>query len=295
MEAAVRNGAHTRILSLVNGAFSQRFSDIGKACGFEVDEIAVEWGEAHDPDVLRARLEGASYDAVTLVHSETSTGVLNDIAALASVVHDFDDTMVLVDSVTGFGAAELRPDEWGLDFVLTGSQKGFALPPGLAFGVASERMMARAATAPKRGYYFDLEFFAKNHAKDQATTTPALSVLYALEVQLGRMLGEGMLTRWARHEAMAERTWAWVDEMRERGVALEVLAPAGYRSPSVTTVRLPDGIAGPDVTKAVKERGWVIGGGYGKLKPDTIRIGHMGEHTLEELEGVLGIVTEVLS
>ena len=186
MEAAVRNGAHTRILSLVNGAFSQRFSDIGKACGFEVDEIVVEWGEAHDPDVLRARLEGASYDAVTMVHSETSTGVLNDIAALASVVHDFDDTMVLVDSVTGFGAAEARPDEWGIDFLLTGSQKAFALPPGLSFGVPSERMMERAKEAPNRGYYFDLLFFQKNHDKDQSPTTPALSGLYALEAQLER-------------------------------------------------------------------------------------------------------------
>lgn len=295
MEAAVRNGAHSRILSLVNGAFSQRFADIGRACGFEVDEIAVDWGQAHDPDVVRARLEESSYDAVTMVHSETSTGVLNDIPALAAVVRDFEDTMVLVDSVTGFGAAELRPDDWGIDFLVTGSQKGFALPPGLAFGVASERMMERAATAPKRGYYFDLEFFAENHAKDQATTTPALSVLYALEVQLARMLSEGMEARWARHMAMAERTWAWVTEMNERGAGLEILAPEGHRSPSVTTIRLPDGVAGPDVTRAVKERGWVIGGGYGKLKPDTIRIGHMGEHTLEELEGVLGIVAEVLT
>lgn len=295
MEAAVRNGVLTRVLSLVNGAFSQRFADIGRACGFEVDEMAVPWGEAHDPDALRARLSQKSYDAVTMVHSETSTGVLNDIAALSGVVHDFDDTMVLVDSVTGFGAAELRPDDWGLDFALTGSQKGFALPPGLAFGVASERMMARAATAPKRGYYFDLEFFAKNHAKDQATTTPALSVLYALEVQLGRMLAEGMEARWTRHATMAERTWRWVEEMRDRGVELEVLAPEGYRSPSVTTIRLPGGVAGPAVTRGVKDRGWVIGGGYGKLKPDTIRIGHMGEHTLDELEGVLGVVAEVLA
>ncbi len=295
MEAAVRNAGRTRILSLVNGAFSERFADIGRACGFDVDEISIPWGEAHDPVTLRAALEKGDYDAVTMVQSETSTGVLNDIAALAAVVHDFDDTMVLVDSVTGFGAAELRPDDWGLDFVLTGSQKAFALPPGLSFGVASERMMERAKTAPKRGYYFDLEFFAKNHAKDQATTTPAISVLYALEVQLGRMLAEGMEARWARHTAMAERTWEWVEELRAGGVALRVLAPEGYRSPAVTTVVLPDGVRGPDVTKAVKERDWVAGGGYGQLKETTIRVGHMGDHTLEELEGLLGVLTEVLS
>jgi aspartate aminotransferase-like enzyme len=294
MEAAVRNAGRKRILSLVNGAFSQRFADIGRACGFEVDEISVPWGEAHRPDELEARLSADSYDAVTMVHSETSTGVLNDIPALSRVVNAHEDTMVLVDSVTGFGATELLPDAWGLDFVLTGSQKGFALPPGLSFGVPSERMMERAATAPKRGYYFDLEFFAKNHAKDQATTTPALSVLYALEVQLERMKSEGMEARWRRHTEMAERTWAWVDEMRAHGIPLSVLAPEGHRSPSVTTIVLPEGVRGPEVTRAVVERQWLVGGGYGKLKDSTIRVGHMGDHTLEQLEGLLHVLEEVL-
>ncbi|MDX1494335.1 MAG: hypothetical protein R3253_09765, partial [Longimicrobiales bacterium] len=134
----------------------------------------------------------------------------------------------------------------------------------------------------------------KNHAKDQATTTPAISVLYALDVQLDRMLDEGMEERWARHLRMAKRTWAWVDEMRDRGVGLQVVAPEGFRSPAVTTVRTPEGLTGPEVVRGVAERAWVIGGGYGKLKPDTFRIGHMGDHTEEELEGLLEVLTEVL-
>lgn len=295
MEAAVRNAGRTRILSLVNGAFSQRFADIAVACGFEVDTVDVPWGEAHDPDVVGRRVAEGSYDAVTLVHSETSTGVLNDVASLAAAIRETDDTLVLVDSVTGFGAAEVRPDEWGVDFILTGSQKAFALPPGLSFGVASERMMARAAEAPRRGYYFDLEFFAKNHAKDQATTTPAISVLYSLDVQLDRMLAEGMEARWARHHRMAERTWAWVDEMNGRGLGLRVMAPEGHRSPAVTAVTTPDGLTGPEVTGRVAEQGWVVGGGYGKLKPDTFRIGHMGDHTEGEVDALLDVLTEVLT
>lgn len=295
MEAAVRNAGRERILSLVNGAFSKRFADIGRACGFTVDTVDVPWGEAHDPDAVRAKLSTGTYDAVTMVHSETSTGVLNDIAALAAVVREFDDTLVLVDSVSGFGAAEVCPDEWGIDLLLTGSQKAFALPPGLAFGVASGRMMARAAEALRRGYYFDLELFARNHAKDQATTTPAISVLYALDVQLDRMLAEGMETRWARHDRMAERTWAWVDEMADQGVALSVMAPEGFRSPAVTAIRTPDGVSGPDVTSGAADRGWVIGGGYGKLKPGSFRIGHMGDHTVDELDGLLAVLTEVLT
>ena len=227
MEAAVRNAGRTRILSLGNGAFSKRFADIVRSCGFEVDELQLAWGEAHDPEAVTRQLSHGSYDAVTMAHSETSTGVLNDVESLAAAVRQFEDVLVLVDSVSGFGAAELRPDEWGIDFLLTGSQKAFALPAGLAFGVASERMMERAATAPNRGYYFDLEFFAKNWEKAQSPTTPALSVLFALEVQLERMRSEGMLARWARHRLTAEMTWAWVDEMRERGVGLEIVAPEG--------------------------------------------------------------------
>jgi len=295
MEAAVRNAGRERILSLVNGAFSQRFSDIARSCGFEVDEVSIPWGEAHDPNDLTEALSKDRYDAVTMVHSETSTGVLNDIPALAAAVKAFDDTLILVDSVTGFGATEVRPDDWGVDFLLTGSQKAFALPPGLSFGVASERMMKRAATSPHRGYYFDLEFFADNHEKHQATTTPALSVLYALDVQLDRMLAEGMDARWARHRSMAERSWRWVDEMRGSGVEVAVMAPEGFRSPAVTAVRTPKGVTGSSVTAAVAERGWIVGGGYGKLKESTFRIGHMGDHTLDELEGLLEVLTGVLT
>ena len=176
MEAAVRNAGRTKILSLTNGAFSERFAAIGRACGLKVDTYEIAWGETHDPDVLRTHLENGVYSADTMAHSETSTGVLNDIQALTAVVHDFPDTIVLVDSVTGFGAVELRPDDWGIDFVLTGSQQGFALPLGLSFGVPSERMMERAKEAPHRGYYFNLLFFQQNHDKGQSPTTPALQV-----------------------------------------------------------------------------------------------------------------------
>ena len=294
MEAAVRNAGRTRILSLVNGAFSKRFADIGRACGFDVDELEIPWGQAHDPVLVAERLGQGEFDAVTMAHSETSTGVLNDIRALAEVVREHEDTMVLVDSVSGFSAADIRPDEWGIDFLLTGSQKAFALPPGLAFGVASERMMERAKSAPNRGLYFDLEFFAKNHAKDQAATTPALSVLFALEVQLERMLAEGMEARWARHQTMADLTSSWVRAMNDEGVALEIVAPEGSRSPAVTAIRTPEGLSGPDVTAGVSERGWLIGGGYGKLKATTFRVGHMGEHTPEQVEDLLSVLTEVV-
>jgi predicted phosphoserine aminotransferase len=292
MEAAVRNGASRRVLSLVNGAFSQRFAGIAKSCGLEVDEVSVPWGEAHDPAAVAAALEAASYDAVTVVHSETSTGALNDLPAISAVVRQHEDTLLLVDSVTGCGGAELRTDAWGLDFVLTGSQKALALPPGLSFGVASAAMMERSATATRKGFYFDLMEFQKNIDKLQTPTTPALSTMYALQVQLEHFAAETMEGRWARHTAMARRTHAWVDEMSDLG--LSVMAPPGYRSPTVTAIDLPESMSGSAVVMDMRERGWVIGGGYGKLKETSIRIGHMGDHTLDELEALLEVLTEVI-
>ncbi len=294
MEAAVRNSGGGRMLSLVNGAFSDRFAQIARACGLEVEQYDVPWGEAHDPGELRRRLAQGSFGAVTVVHSETSTSVLNDIRALAAVAQESSDVVFMVDSVSGFGAAEIRTDEWGLDFLLTGSQKAFALPPGLAFGIASERMMERSASSPGKGYYFDFEAFAANAAKYQTPSTPAISVMFALQVQLRRMLSETMEARWARHAGMAARTYAWVDEMRSLGAGVGLLVPDGYRSPGVTAITVPDGRTGPEIVGAMKERGWVIGGGYGKLKESTFRIGHMGEHTLDTLEALLDELSEVV-
>ena len=296
MEAAVRNGIGRRGLCLVNGAFSQRFAAIARACGKQIDVLEVAWGETHDPeDVLRALGQG-DYDAVTVCHSETSTGALQPLADLADVVTDRDDTLLLVDAVSAAAGVPVLTDQWELDFLLTASQKAMALPPGLAFGVASARMMARAETLPDRGLYFDLVQYEKNFAKLQTPTTPALTLLFALRTQLKRMEEEGMEARWDRHLAMAQRRWAWVDEVRERtGLGLGVLAPPGSRSATVTCITLPEGLAAPEVVAAVRDRGVVIGGGYGKLAPSTVRIGHMGDHTVSEVEAVLAVLEEVLA
>ncbi len=296
MEAAVRNGAHRRVLSLVCGAFSGRFANIAEQCGKDVDRVAAGWGSANTAEQLRDALEsGGPYDAVTAVHSETSTGALNDIEALAAVMEDYPDTVLLVDSVTGIGGAEMRPDAWGVDFVLTGSHKALAVPPGLAFGVASEAMMERARTVEGRGMYFDLVAFDRKIAKLQTPNTPAVPVMYALAEQLRHIRSETMEVRWARHTAMAERTWSWVDGMRAEGVEVCVFAEEGSRSPTVTCIALPTGTAGPGVVAAMKERDWVLGGGYGDLAPTCIRIGHMGDHTRDKLDELLDDLADVLT
>ena len=295
MEAAIRNCAGTRVLSLVNGAFSERFYRIAQANGVEATPLEVPMGEAHRPEQVRAALAAGSYDAVTVVHSETSTGVLNPIRELAAVTHEAGDVQLLVDSVTGVAGAPVETDAWDLDFVLTGSQKALALPPGLALGVAHPRALARAQATPNRGIYFDLVEFEKYIVKHQTPNTPALSLMYALAAQVARIEAETIEARWARHAAMAERTWAWAEEMRSRGTEMRVLAPAGFRSPTVTCLTVPPGKTGSAINEAMKGRGYTISAGYGSLKDTTIRIGHMGDHTLDELDALLAVLAEVVT
>jgi aspartate aminotransferase-like enzyme len=295
MEAAVRNGvAGGRVLSLVNGAFSSRFAEIAMACGHDTEVWSVDWGLVHDPDELDARLGQGGFDAVTMTHSETSTGALQDLAAIASVTRRHEGVLLLIDSVTGVAGAEVRTDEWALDFILTGSQKALALPPGLAFAVASPMMLDRSAQATSKGYYFDLLPLIKSLEAFQTPSTPAISLLYALEVQLDRILAEGIEQRWERHVSMRTATIAWVEAMRADGVGIAVLAPEGHRSPTVSCIILPDGTSGPEVVATMRERGWVIGGGYSRLKESTIRIGHMGDHDPQLLGELLDSLGEVL-
>jgi aspartate aminotransferase-like enzyme len=294
MEAAVRNCGGRRVLSLVNGAFSERFFRIAQANGLEAEALEVPLGEAHTPDRVEAALRGKRFDAITVVHSETSTGALNPIRELAEIAHRHGEMLLLVDSVTGIAGAPVETDEWQLDFVLTGSQKALALPPGLALGVANARALERARQTPGRGVYFDLLEFDNYIRKHQTPNTPAVSLMYALAAQVARIDAETIEGRWARHRAMAERTWRWADEMRGSGLDIRVLAPEGYRSPTVTCLTVPAGHKGSEVNERMKGRGFTISAGYGSLKDSTIRIGHMGDHTVAELDELLQVLAEVL-
>jgi len=290
MEMAVRNGVARRALSLVNGAFSARFADLVGAAGKECIRLEVPLGSAVEPAMLRDALRRTPVDAVTLVHSETSTGVLQDVEALAAVTREFDDCLVLVDAVTSLAGSPVEPDRWGLDFTFTGSQKALALPPGLALGVASERMLERAKTLHGRGLYFDLVSFEEATRKFQPTNTPALSLFYALEAQLGRIeRGGGVEARWQRHDAMRRRVEAWSEP---HGVRL--VPPEGRRSWTVSCLQMPEGKRAREIVGALQQQGWTIGDGYGALKDKTIRIGHMGDHTPAGLDELLALLAQML-
>jgi aspartate aminotransferase-like enzyme len=287
MEAGIRALPPGRVLCLVNGAFSERFAYIASMCGREVDRYEVPWGQVHAVPQLEERLSIRKYAAITVVHSETSTGALNDVRAVSDTAHKHE-ALCLVDSVSGVGGAELMFDDWKLDYVLSGSQKAFALPPGISFAVASAELIDRAQSAHGRGVYFDLvelDVFAR---RSQTPSTPAISLLYALEAQLESMISEGIEARWARHKAMAMRTQQWLTKVSgESGRKLANIAPLGSQSPTVSTIKLPSDLPAEGFTRSVGERGIVVGNGYGKLKSSTFRIGHMGDHTVESLDRCL--------
>jgi predicted phosphoserine aminotransferase len=291
MEMAVRNGVRQRALSIVNGAFSERFAHLVTAAGKECVRLEVPLGEAVEPDRLRDALKKHPVDAVTLAHSETSTGVLQDVAALATVAREFDDVLVLVDAVTSMAGSPVETDAWGFDFTFTGSQKALALPPGLTLGIASQRMLERSKTLPARGLYFDLPSFEQAMSKFQPTNTPALSLFFALDRQLDRIAAEGGIeARWKRHEAMRQTVERWA---QAKGIAY--LPPEGRRSWTVSCLRLPAGRSAKDVVGKLKAQGWTIGSGYGALKDSTIRIGHMGDHSVAAVEELLPLVGQALA
>ena len=295
MEGAIRCAPSGVVLSLVNGAFSERFAQVALSCGRAVMRNDVVLGQHHTPEQVAALLRSSGARVVTLTHSETSTGAMNDIAAIAGVVHEAG-AVILVDSVTGLAGAKVETDDWGLDFIFTGSQKALALPPGLALGVANKSFIESAAKNVDRGTYFDLVEFEKYAEKNQTPNTPAISLFYALAEQAGAIVTEGLEARWARHTAMQSLTLAWVNELASNvHAAFGILAPTSGRSPTVSCITLPESLTGNGVASAVSTRGYVIGAGYGALRDRTIRIGHMGDHTERGLTNCLSVVREVLT
>ncbi|HVF39832.1 MAG TPA: alanine--glyoxylate aminotransferase family protein [Gemmatimonadaceae bacterium] len=286
MEAAIRCAPPGRILCLVNGAFSERFAKIAEQCGRGVDRYEVAWSEVHSPEALDDHLSRSEYRAITVAHSETSTGALNSIRALSDVAHS-RGVLCLVDSVSGLGGAELRFDEWGLDYVLTGSQKALALPPGLAFAVASPEFVSMARETPGRGVYFDIAEMDEYLRQGQVPSTPSISLLYALEVQLEAVASEGVEARWKRHADMAALTQGWIARMSERDKGWRNIVRGGSQSPTVSTIELPASLGGSSFTASVAGLGFRVGGGYGKLRDTTFRIGHMGDHSVATVERCL--------
>jgi predicted phosphoserine aminotransferase len=289
MEAAVRNLVPRggRSLHLVCGAFSERWAKIAKLCGRDAESMTVPLGQAHDPALLRERLQkGPPPSAVAITHNETATGVIEPLQALAAVVREqAPDALLMVDVVTSVGGAELRFDDWGLDFAFAGTQKCLALPPGLCTYAASERAQKRATTVEERGFLLDLPRAIKETNEGKTLATPCVPLVYALQRQLDRVAAEGLQKRWARHLQMRDATLAWA---QRAGMRPFVQDPAA-RSPTVSCIDA-GGIDVDALAKKAAAGGYKIDKGYGDLKGKAFRIGHMGDHTPARVEALLALL-----
>ena len=271
MEAAVANllSKGDRALVVRGGKFGERWGELCEAYGVEVAPIDVPWGEAVALEAISVRLKAdPTLKAVFATQSETSTGVLNDIEAIGRIVRE-SGALLVVDAITGIGAHRLLPDAWGVDAVVTGSQKGLMLPPGLAFISLSERAWEAAARSDLPKYYWDLMKAKKSLAKDQNPYTPAVSLLVGLKASLNMIREEGIENVWARHARNAEATRAAV-----RAMGLEIFA----KSPSnvLTIVQLPEKIDGKQLVKVLDGYGFTVAGGQEQLAGKVIRISHLG-------------------
>ncbi len=289
-EAAVRNCVAERLLVCVCGAFGERWHEVAIANGIPADRVDVAWGQPNLPDQVEAALRVHRYDTLAVVHNESSTGVENPVAAIAERARSLQpDLVILVDAVSSAGGVDIACDAWGLDVVLTSSQKCFALPPGLAFAAVSDRALARARAVPHRGWYFDFLLFEKYRLKNGTPATPAISLLFALDAQLERMLEEGLPARFARHAQMAAQVQAWAAER------FQLFAAAGYRSQTVTAIANTRGIDVPALNARLAAAGMSIANGYGLLKDRTFRIGHMGEIQPADLDDLLARIDAFLA
>jgi predicted phosphoserine aminotransferase len=289
MESAVVSCVRQEVLNLTNGAFSERWHSIAKTVGKSADKVSVPWGKAIDPDLVRSALRRKRYDAVALVHNETSTGVMSPLAEIARVVREESDALILVDTVSSLGGAPVETDAWGLDVVLAGTQKAIAAPPGLTLFTLSDRAAERAARVPHRGFYTDLLRYRDKHREGGTITTPGIPLVYAFDVQLERILGEGMEARWARHRRLYARTAVWASA---RGC--EYASAEDARSVAVSCLKPPPDVDPQTIVKELARRGFTIGGGYGDWKSTTFRIGHMGEVREGDLDALLAEVDQIL-
>lgn len=292
-EAAVRNCSNKRVLNCVNGAFADRWRKVTEANGKQNEVLEVDWGKPILPQQVAERLAAGDFDAITVVHNETSTGVTSPIREIAEAVRslpDGDEIVILVDSVSGLSGIKLEFDAWDLDVVLTSSQKAFALPAGLAFCAVSDRALDWARNVAHRGYYFDFLELEKYLLRDQTPATPAISLLYALDKQLDDMLAEGMENRFQRHLELRDRTIDWA-----HGRGLTLFAPEGYRSPTVSCITNDRDIDINEMNQYLRSQGLIISNGYGPLKGQNFRIAHMGDTQMHELEELLATIDQFLA
>jgi aspartate aminotransferase-like enzyme len=294
MEGAIRNLVAKKVLNCMCGAFSDKWLDVSKRCGKEAEALQVPWGSPIRAAEVDKKLASGAFDALTLIHNETSTGVMSPLTEIAGLKRKYPDVMFIVDAVSSMTAVPLKFEELGIDVLLAGTQKAFAMPPGMAVFVCSPAALAKAGNVKDRGYYFDLVEFQKNAEQNMTPSTPSIGHVNALAAKLEEFFAEGLQVRYARHQRTNQMTRDWASK---HGFTL--FPETGFESITLTCINngaKPGGrvVDVPKLQKLVKDAGFLIDGGYGKIKGTTFRISNMGDETEATMKQLLGVMDDAM-
>jgi aspartate aminotransferase-like enzyme len=290
-EAAVRNTVQKRCLNLVNGAFSSKWHTVTEACGLPCDVLEKKWGEAVHPEEVDEALATGKYDVVTLVHNETSTGVMSPIQQIAELIQDkYPDIFLHVDAVSSMMGVDIQVDAWGLATCFASVQKAWGLPAGFAVCAVSYRTLERSGKMDHKGYFLDFIVYDKYYQKQQTPSTPSIPHMYGLQKILKDIEQEGLENRFKRHEKMTDMTRDWVHRHGQ-----ERFAEKGYASTTITSIKNVQGWDVNRLYKDLEEMGYRMDRGYGKLRGEVFRIAHMGAVMPEDLDAFLRTFDHVLT
>ena len=272
------------------GAFSDKWLDVARRCGRNAEPLQVDWGKHIDYKDLEHALASGKFDSVTLIHNETSTGVMNPLPEICCTLAKYPDVVLILDTVSSFSAMKIDMDALGIDVMLTGSQKALALPPGFSLFSVSEKAFGRAEKQKDRGYYLDFLEFRKQQPNWMTPTTPSIGHIFALQSKLEEIFGEGLDQRYQRHA----RTNAMVHEWVKR-TGFDFFAEEGFRSKTLTCVKTNRKIDSVGLAKQLREKHHlIIDPGYGKLRGKTFRLSNMGDETEESVSQLLACLDDVL-
>jgi aspartate aminotransferase-like enzyme len=290
MEASIRNLVARGALNCMCGAFSDKWFDVAKRCGKTAEPLQVDWGKHIDHKAIDRQLATGKFDTVTLIHNETSTGVMNPLGEICCVLAKYPDVALIVDTVSSCGGVKIDMDALGIDVMLTGAQKALALPPGFSLFSVSEKALARAEMVPNRGYYFDFLEFKKQQVEWMTPSTPSIGHIHALQSKLDELFEEGLEARFARHARTNALVHDWV-----RRTGFDFFAEEGFRSKTLTCIKNNRGIDVVKLARDLREKHHlIIDPGYGKLRGQTFRLSNMGDETDETVSHLLACLDDCL-
>jgi aspartate aminotransferase-like enzyme len=288
MEAAILNCVGSVSLHVVNGAFSERWYKISMACGRQAEKIDIEWGSAARLGDVEDVVKSGNFDALFVTHSETSTGALTPLEGFGELCRD-NDMLFCVDAVSSAGGIKIETDKLGIDVLVTGTQKCFAVAPGLAMTVVSDAALERSKEMPGKGYYFDYQVYLKRDEKNNTPSTPPIPQIAALDYQLDKILNkEGLENRFNRHSKLAGYTRDWAREN------WEMFTEDWCSSDTVSCIKNSRGYDLNVLKSKLAEAGYEFSNGYGKLKGECFRVAHMGDRQLPELKVYLETIDEIV-